>query len=263
MLVDDNPVFLRATTQFLEAHDDVVVVGTAGGGSEALEQVRELQPRIILIDLAMSDLSGLATIPRLRHVMPEVGIIALTVMNSEGFREAALTAGADVFIPKATMRTDLLPTVRSLAHADRERPLKRAGHLSTEDSAPRRVLVMEDEVHLRRLYCKALRAAGYEVHPAATIQDAHALLVQIRFDILLCDISMGDDRGTDLLDEYAEALATSGAQVVMVSGHSHYRDMCAEIGADFFLEKPVSVGTLVSLVNRLTAQDDDHDPPCA
>ena len=93
MLVDDNPVFLRATTQFLEAHDGVIVIGTATQGDEALKQIENLRPHTVLIDLAMPGLSGLATIPRLRHLMPEVGIIALTVMNSEGFRQAALTAG--------------------------------------------------------------------------------------------------------------------------------------------------------------------------
>ena len=57
-----------------------------------------------------------------------------------------------------------------------------------------------------------------------------------------------------LLREYAEVFATSGTQIVMVSGESHYRDVCEEMGADFFLEKPVAIGTLVGLVDRLTAR---------
>ena len=68
---------------------------------------------------------------------------------------------------------------------------------------------------------------------------------------------MGDGRGTDLLREYSSRLYTSGAQVIMVSGQSQYRDTCKEMGADFFLDKPVAVSTLVALVDRLTAR---HTP---
>jgi DNA-binding NarL/FixJ family response regulator len=256
MLIDDNPVFLRATAQFLEAHDDIVVVGTASRGDEALEKIETLNPQAVLIDLAMPGLSGLATIPRLRHLMPDLGIIALTVMHSEGFRQAALTAGADVFIPKATMRIHLLPAIRELASGERERAPAPPSSVPEEDMmATRRILIMEDDTHLRRLYSKALRRGGYKVHSAGTISEARNLLDEFRFDVLLCDIQMGSDNGTDLLQECIDDITTSGAQVVMVSGQAHYRKACADLGADFFLEKPVSVGTLVTLVNRLTAHD--------
>lgn len=254
MLVDDNPIFLRVTTQFLEAHAGVSVVGTAEGGEEALTKAQALQPQVILIDLAMPDLPGLKAIPRLREMLPETGIIALTVMNTQSFREAALTAGANIFIPKAQMRTELLPAIQQFRQANGTELTEAAGDIPDHRLNPRRILVIEDDDYLRRLYGKALRSAGYEVHPAGTLQAARDLLAQIRFDVLLCDIHMGDDRGTDLLHEYADTLFTSGAQVIMVSGQTHYRDTCEEMGADFFLEKPVAISTLVVLVDRLTAR---------
>jgi DNA-binding NarL/FixJ family response regulator len=256
MLIDDNPVFLRATAQFLEAQDDIVVVGTASRGDEALAKIENLNPQAVLIDLAMPGLSGLATIPRLRHKMPDLGIIALTVMHSEGFRQAALTAGADVFIPKATMRIHLLPAIRDLARGERERIQASPTDLPEEDlMETRRVLIMEDDTHLRRLYSKALRRGGYKVHSAGTVAEARDLLRELRFDVLLCDIQMGQESGTDLLQESIDDITTSGAQVIMVSGQAHYREACEGLGADFFLEKPVSVATLVTLVNRLTAHE--------
>jgi len=266
MLVDDNPAFLRAATQFLEVHDDVVVIGTVERGEDALAQIQALQPHVILIDLAMPGLPGLQAIPRLRHALPEMGIVALTVMNSNSFRQAALAAGADIFIPKATMRTDLLPAIRRLARSENGQSNRAENGQSGEmaelvgptsdngSTVPRRVLVMEDDAALSRLYSKALRASGYEVHPARTIQEARDFLAQVRFDVLLCDIHMGDDRGTDLLREHSAILSTRGTQVIIVSGQARYRDMCEEIGADFFLEKPVAISTLVTLVDRLTAQ---------
>jgi DNA-binding NarL/FixJ family response regulator len=121
LLVDDNPRFLRIATRFLQEHDDVVVVGAAGGGEEALTLAQDLQPDIVLIDLAMPGLSGLETIPRLRAVLPEVGIIALTVLDTNSYRQAALAAGADDFVPKASLSTELLPAIRRVAQADPSR----------------------------------------------------------------------------------------------------------------------------------------------
>jgi DNA-binding response OmpR family regulator len=222
----------------------------------ALEQVEGVNPQVILVDLAMPGLPGLETIPHLRRMMPELKIIALTVMNSPSFRRAALAAGADVFLPKATMRTDLLPAIRQLVQdngVETSKPI--VARLDENPIDTKRVLVIEDDHDLCRLYSKALRSAGYAVYSAETLEEAHSLLAQIRFDVVLCDIQIGDGTSTDLLDDYATKLATSGAQVIMVSGHAHYRDLCEEMGADFFMEKPVSISTLVELVKRLTAQE--------
>jgi DNA-binding NarL/FixJ family response regulator len=259
LLIDDSVTFLHATTQFLEAHEGIVVVGTADNGNDAIEQVEKLRPQVILSDLAMPGLPGLQTIPKLREILPEAGIIALTVMNTNSFRQAALAAGADVFIPKASMRTDLIPAIRQIAKTAQKRvtrPVPTAFPSVIDDSTPtpRRILVMEDNIHLCRLFSRALRASGYEVHTATTVQAARDLLPQINFDILLCDIHMGEDRGTDLLSEHLGKFVGDDTQIVIVSGESHYRGRCEEIGVDFFLEKPVAVGTLVALVDRLMVQ---------
>jgi two-component system response regulator NreC len=113
LLVDDNLTFLRIATRFLDAHDDVVVVGTVSEGETALAQAQALQPDVVLVDTAMSSLQGgLKFIPQLRAVLPSVGIIALTLIGTDGYRQAALEAGADDFVPKAAMGADLLSAIR-------------------------------------------------------------------------------------------------------------------------------------------------------
>ncbi len=123
LFVDDNPTFLRIATRFLQEcyHNEVVVVGAAGGGDEALTHALELRPQVILLDMSMPGLTGLGTIARLRSMMPEVGIIAMTLLDTNGYRSAALAAGASEFIPKATLNTDLLPAIRRVAQGDRPR----------------------------------------------------------------------------------------------------------------------------------------------
>jgi CheY-like chemotaxis protein len=117
LLVDDNPTFVRILSDFLGGEEGILVVGTAGSGEEVLVKAKELQPQVILLDLAMPGMGGLNAIPRLRDMMPEVRIIVLTVLDANGYREAALAAGADDFVAKAHLNTYLIPAIRRLAQA--------------------------------------------------------------------------------------------------------------------------------------------------
>ena len=67
--------------------------------------------------------------------MPEVGIIALTVLSTNGYREAAISAGADDFVPKANLNTDLLPAIRRVAcaHKSKGQPEDHACSIGAEE----------------------------------------------------------------------------------------------------------------------------------
>jgi two-component system response regulator DesR len=117
LIVDNNLTFLRVATRLLEAYDDVLVVGTVRGDEDVLAQAEDLRPDIVLIDISMPNLPGLKIIPRLRAALPKAGIIALTLMSTDGYRQVALEAGADDFIPKAALGADLLPAIRQVVGA--------------------------------------------------------------------------------------------------------------------------------------------------
>src|SRR3990172_3418617 len=121
LIADDNPTFLRIVTRFLEeqSRKTVSVVATARGGEEALAQAEALRPQVVLIDLNMPGLSGLEAIPRLRRALPDAGIIAVTLLDTDAYRKAALAAGADDFVPKMTLNAELLPAIRRVALATR------------------------------------------------------------------------------------------------------------------------------------------------
>jgi DNA-binding NarL/FixJ family response regulator len=114
LLVDDNPTFRRLAARFLQTLPDVEVAGTATGGLDGLAQAESLRPDMILVDLHMPDLDGLSLIPRLRELLPQAGIIALTLLDSSAFRPLTLAAGADEFVDKAMMGTDLFPAIERI-----------------------------------------------------------------------------------------------------------------------------------------------------
>lgn len=131
LLVDDNPAFLRMATRFLQENcgNVVVVAGVAGGGEEALVKAQDLRPEVVLLDLAMPDLPGLEVIPRLRAALPEVGIVVLTLLDEAAYRQAALEAGADGFVSKATLGADLLPAIQQAVQARSSRRKPGEGHI--------------------------------------------------------------------------------------------------------------------------------------
>jgi DNA-binding NarL/FixJ family response regulator len=118
LVMDDNEAFRRAATDFLQRQHELTVVGAICGGEEALAQVQDLGPQVILIGL---DKPGLETISRLRNMLPDVGIIALTLLEGNAYRQAAMAAGADELVPKAELTTELLPAIRRVTQADPSR----------------------------------------------------------------------------------------------------------------------------------------------
>jgi two-component system OmpR family response regulator len=119
LLVDSGQLFLSIARRFLHTDGDLISVGQAGGGQEALVQSQYLRPQVVLLSLSGPDLSGLEVIPRLRAILPEVGIFVPSLLEGNGYRKAALAAGADESVAKAATSADLLPAVRRAAHLHR------------------------------------------------------------------------------------------------------------------------------------------------
>jgi DNA-binding NarL/FixJ family response regulator len=120
LLIDDNPDFLKLTSDFLRQSAEIQVVGLATGGKAGLQLAHELKPDVVVIDLDMPDFSGLQAMPILRDQLPATAIIALTVFDSEYYRHGALSAGADAFVCKADLHKDLTAAIRRLTEAKRK-----------------------------------------------------------------------------------------------------------------------------------------------
>lgn len=114
LLVDDNPEFLALSQEFLGAYEGLQVIGTASSAQEALVIIGANPPTLVITDLVMPDISGLELVRMLKHRSPHLGVIIMTMMDTPYHRKAALSAGADAFVGKATMDADLIPAIRTL-----------------------------------------------------------------------------------------------------------------------------------------------------
>jgi len=116
LIVDDHSVVREGLQAFLQLQDDLEVVGEAADGEEAIEAASRLQPDVILMDLVMPRLGGVAAMRRLREEVPEARVIVLTSFIDDDKLLPALRAGAAGYLLKNTEPQELARAVRA-AHA--------------------------------------------------------------------------------------------------------------------------------------------------
>ncbi|HZM76297.1 MAG TPA: response regulator transcription factor [Candidatus Limnocylindrales bacterium] len=115
LLADDQALFREALAVLLGVRDDIDVVGEAGNGAEALDRAAELRPDVVLMDLRMPVLDGVAAIRRMRVEHPEVRVIALTTFDDDEDVFAALRAGAVGYLLKDVSSAKLVEAVLAAA----------------------------------------------------------------------------------------------------------------------------------------------------
>jgi DNA-binding NarL/FixJ family response regulator len=115
LLVDDQALFREALAVLLGVRADVEVVGEAGNGDEALRRVAELAPDVVLMDLHMPVLNGIAATRRLHVEHPAVRVIALTTFDEDEDVFAALRAGAVGYLLKDVSSERLVEAVLAAA----------------------------------------------------------------------------------------------------------------------------------------------------
>lgn len=115
LVADDHPVVRHGLCTMLEIEDDIVVVGRAADGEEAVAQARETRPDIILLDVQMPNVDGIEALRRIRAEDPEARVIVLTTYRDEDYVFPSLQAGARGYLLKDASREELADAIRKVA----------------------------------------------------------------------------------------------------------------------------------------------------
>jgi len=114
IVADDHVVMREGLASLLEDEPDICVVGQASNGREALELIRQQHPDIALLDITMTDMSGLEVASHCATFMPKVKILFLTMHEEDAFFFAALRVGAAGYVLKGSPSKELLNAIREV-----------------------------------------------------------------------------------------------------------------------------------------------------
>jgi DNA-binding NarL/FixJ family response regulator len=145
--VDDHPLLRGGIAALIGIQTDMELVAEACNGREALDQFREHRPDITLMDLQMPGMSGIDAISAIRAEFPEARIVILTTHAGDVQVSRAIKAGARAYLLKASLRNELLETIRAV-HAGQRRVSSEiaaeiAEHAADEGLTPREVDVLQ------------------------------------------------------------------------------------------------------------------------
>lgn len=113
LVVDDHAVVREGIKMVLQTDPELKVVGEAASGEEAIDQVRELHPNVVVMDIGMPGLSGFEATRRIRDSDPDVNVLALTVHDSEAYVFQMLQAGAVGYVLKRAASSEVIRAVKA------------------------------------------------------------------------------------------------------------------------------------------------------
>ena len=118
LIADDHTIVRSGVRLLLEAEPDIEVVGEALNGREVIEMASELQPKVILMDIAMPEVDGLEATRQIKERWPQIEILVLTMHRSEEYFFEMLRNGASGYVLKAANTEDLVKAVRIVSKGE-------------------------------------------------------------------------------------------------------------------------------------------------
>lgn len=118
LIVDDHPVVRDGLRGMLEHQPDFEVVGEAGDGRQAVDSAERLRPDIVLMDLRMPVMDGVAALGEIKTRQPQIQVLVLTTYDSDADILPAIEAGASGYLLKDSSREDLYDGIRAAARGE-------------------------------------------------------------------------------------------------------------------------------------------------
>ncbi len=152
LVVDDHPFLREGIVGAINSQSDMVLIGQAGNGQEAVEQFRLFRPDVTLMDLQMPTMNGTEAITAIRKEFPGARIVVLTAYKGDIQALRAFKAGAVGYLLKNMLRKELLDTIRVVDSGRRRIPPEIARELGEH--------VIDDELSEREIEVLKLIAGG-------------------------------------------------------------------------------------------------------
>ena len=118
LIADDHSLYREGVRKMLSVAQDIEIVGEATNGDEAIAQALALQPDVILMDLKMPGLNGIEATRRILYASPRIGVLVLTMFETDETVFAAMRAGARGYLLKDVDQEDVIRAVKAVSRGD-------------------------------------------------------------------------------------------------------------------------------------------------
>lgn len=118
LLVDDHDVVRSGIRALLDAQADMIVVGEAANGREAIDLVIELNPDVVLMDITMPEMNGMEATRQMKLCCGDAAVLALTIHEGREYFFEMLSAGASGYVPKSAAAEELMIAIRAVARGE-------------------------------------------------------------------------------------------------------------------------------------------------
>lgn len=115
LLADDHAIIREGLKSLIKSQPDMEVMGEADNGRAALQQARELQPDVLVMDISMPEINGAKVTELLAKEHPQIKVLALTVHEDKGYLRQLLKAGAAGYVLKRAAAHELIHAIRAVA----------------------------------------------------------------------------------------------------------------------------------------------------
>lgn len=186
LIVDDHSVVRQGLKMFLGLDQELEIVGEAANGAEALRMVEKLQPNVILMDLMMPVMDGIAATQEIRRRWPDVEVIALTSVLEDASVVGAVRAGAIGYLLKDTQADELCRAIKAAAAGQVQLSPQAAARLMREVRAPENPEALtERETDVLRLLAqgKANKEIAALLHIGETTVKTHVSNILMKLGV--------------------------------------------------------------------------------
>ena len=118
LIVDDHAIVRAGLRALIHSESTMEIAGEASGGYEAIDLVEKTQPDVLVLDLSMPDLDGIAVTKQIKPRFPNVRILILTIHEDQALLREAIKAGASGYILKHAAESELIAAIQRIVHGD-------------------------------------------------------------------------------------------------------------------------------------------------